>query len=429
MKKYLILLITLFLPLVSACNVITGGNDGRVELSVLNFRPEDQDFYEWMIDEFEKEYPNIRVIYEAVDTGNYATLLNSRFIINEVDVYGIQPGASLSGAVSLARSYPLNDLNIWDDVTDVAKNEITFDGNQLIAPLTSVSNVVYFKVDYFRDNNLNVPTTWQEFIDVLEFMKNDSSVVAPIVFGGRELWPMAMIISQLETTIVRPAYPNIVQDIVHNDLKLENTPEFMLMLERLNILTNYFQPGSAGFDYALAPGQFASRNYPLMIDGSWSLSAIREANPNAEIGIFLLPGNDDPEKNVYHPGKVGAGWSIAPSSRNKDAAKKFIEFQFRPEVYTRYINETMQAPTIRGINLEDHLARELSMLPMQLVLENMWVPRMRVDTYLKNNVGPGFINKSLTPQQAARAMDKMLQDDKPIWRNEVDNWSIRFPQP
>jgi len=354
--------------------------------------------------------------------------MNSRFMTNSVDVYGVQPGSSLSSAVSIGRSETLNDLNIWSNIYDSAKEEITFDGKQLIAPLTSVLNVVFFKIDYFRDNGLQVPTTWSEMVTILDYMDNDSSIEAPIVYGGKDLWSISMIASQLETTIVRPNHPNLVKEIVQNDLKLQDEQDMNLMLERLDKLTDYFQSGSTGFEYALAPGQFAARDYPLMIDGSWSLSAIREANPDAEIGQFLLPGNDDASKNVNYPAKVGAGWSISSKSNNKEAAKKFIEFQFRSDIYTKYVNDLLQGSTVKGINIKDPLAKEISTLPTVITIDNMWVPKMRYDTYMKESIGPGFINNTLSVENALKNIDKILNDDQPIWQSEVENWLLRFPE-
>ena len=49
-----------------ACNNDNSTDNGpRTELRVLSFRPEDKDFYEgWFIKEFEKENPDIKVLYD-----------------------------------------------------------------------------------------------------------------------------------------------------------------------------------------------------------------------------------------------------------------------------------------------------------------------------------------------------------------------------
>jgi len=116
MKKLIVMFLSIAftITLLAGCMGSTddGDTSGKTKLSVINFRPEDQDFYEWMIDKFEEENNNIKVIYEAVDTGNYSTLMNSRFMTNSVDVYGVQPGSSLSSAVSIGRSETLNDLKL-----------------------------------------------------------------------------------------------------------------------------------------------------------------------------------------------------------------------------------------------------------------------------------------------------------------------------
>jgi len=48
----------------------------------------------------------------------------------------------------------------------------------------------------------------------------------------------------------------------------------------------------------------------MMIDGSWSVQEVENANPDFEVGFFLLPSSDNPENNIYTESKYGFGWSV-----------------------------------------------------------------------------------------------------------------------
>jgi len=414
-----------------------GGTSGSVKLQVINFRPEDQSFYIWAEQEFEKEYPNIDVIYESVDTAGYGSFLKARIQSGEVDVFGSQP-ALVNTAKTYEDSLPLNDLNIWDKIVDSAKNEVRIStGEYLMAPLSYHTEIVFYNKNIFTDLGLSVPTTWNEFIAVLEATKTastDGIITAPIVFGGLDVWPMAMVTEALAGTTILQDDPEFLLHIVqayqlsedNPDRYLINNPDFVEFFTRWRILTQYFQKNSSGLQYSRAPGEFGKGGYAMMIDGSWSLSQILEMQPTFDIGAFVLPGNDDPAKNLFAAGKGSAAFSIYKNSDAIPEAKLFIEYLYRDDVYTRYINTAIGQPIMDGIELENEIAQEIFRFDTVLTLSNQWVEKMPYDLLMKQDIGPYFINNTMSVDTAINMIDTDINNQSDIWLQFAQKYIDKF---
>jgi raffinose/stachyose/melibiose transport system substrate-binding protein len=437
MKKFkrfsVILLILAFVTILSSC----AGSGDREILQVINFRPEDQGFYIWLEDEFEAEYPNIDVVYEAVDTAGYAAFMKARIQSGEVDVFGSQP-ANVNTAKTLEDSLPLNDLNIWDKIVDSAKNEVKIStGEYLMAPLSYHTEIVFYNKDIFEQFGWAVPTTWNEFVTLLQAAKvqeTAKTIKAPIVYGGLDVWPMAMITEALAGTTILQDDPDFLLRVVqayqnpedNPDRYFANNPSFVEFFNRWRVLVQYLQKNSTGLQYSRAPGEFGKGGYAMMIDGSWSLSQILEVQPDFELGAFVLPGNDDPLKNEYAAGKGSAAFSIYKNSDSIEEAKLFIEYLYNEEVYTRYINTAIGQPIMEGIELENDIAKEIFRFKTVLTLSNQWVEKMPYDLIMKQDIGPYFINGTMDVTTAINLIDTEVKNQSEIWLQYAQKYIDKF---
>lgn len=434
LKKWVLLgVILVFTITLYAC----GGSGDRVRLQVINFRPEDQSFYIWLESEFERDYPHIDVVYESVDTAGYAAFMKARIQSGEVDVFGSQP-AHVNTAKTFEDSLPLNDLNIWDKIVDSAKNEVKIStGEYLMAPLSYHTEIVFYNKTIFNDYDWDVPTTWNEFVALLDAAKaktTASEIKAPIVYGGLDVWPMAMITEALAGTTILQDDPQFLLRIVkayqnpedNPDRYFANNPYFVEFLNRWRVLSQYFQKNSTGLQYSRAPGEFGKGGYAMMIDGSWSLSQILEVQPSFDLGAFVLPGNDDPNKNKFAAGKGSAAFSIYKNSDAIEESKLFIEYLYNVDVYTRYINTAIGQPIMPNIELENEIAREIFKFDTVLTLSNQWVEKMPYDLIMKQDIGPYFINRSMTVTQAITLIDNEVKNQSEIWLQYAQKYIDKF---
>lgn len=423
-------------------SVLVGcGGGSRTQLRIINFRPEDQEFYIWLEAEFEKEYPNINVIYEAVDTGGYAAFMKARIQSGEVDIFGSQP-ANVNTAKTFEDSLDLRDLTIWDRIVDSAKSEVTIaSGEILMTPLSYHTEIVFYNKNIFATQGWSVPTTWSEFQTLLNAARTATSanqIKAPIIYGGLDVWPIAMITEALAGTTILQDDPNFLlriteayrqhanTGVITDDMYFLKNPYFNDFYEKYKVVTQYFQRNASGLQYSRAPGEFGKGGYAMTIDGSWSLSQILEMQPTFEIGAFPLPGNSDPAKNQIAAGKGAAAFSIFKNSTRIPEAKLFLEFLYRQDVYSRYINTVLGSPVVKNIELENELAKEIFRFDTVLTLSNQWVEKMPYDLIMKQEAGPGFINNTMTVAQALTLIDNDVFNQREIWLPNVQKWMDKF---
>jgi hypothetical protein len=390
MKKVLSLILA---AVCVCCGLAFAGCGGSsAKLRVINFRPEDKEFYDWFCAEFTRE-TGIQVVYEAVGTEGYGNLLNSRIKGRAVDVIGAQSANVLSKELSDAM-LPLNDLqyhdgtNLWDNLRDSSKAQVKLGDNYLVATLNDVDILVYYKKDMVDEAGLGVtyanhayPTTWGEFETTVYAlkMKYGAQLDGIFAFGGAESWPMSMINSAVEAaTVYAP----------DNEFYLKmalGTPGYDFghdlyrdCFAKTQNICEFVNNNDKGVSYTRQPSNFATKNYPMMIDGSWSYRTVVAADAalkdSGKLGFFPLPANDGAAYNGFVSAKGGAGFSIVKDSQKAAEAKKFIEYHFKPEAYQKYIDFVCSAPTVKGVELTDALAASMFAFPSVVTFENRWIP-------------------------------------------------------
>lgn len=433
MMKKLISFLLCVLMLCSAGLLVACGGRGdgpRTELKVLSFRVEDKDFYEWFKKQFEKENTDIKISYDSVDTTNYNTLLQSRLNAGEVDVFGSQP-TFFQGETYANKMIDLSDLDIWENVDPFVVQECTNGGKKYIAPTSIVSGVVFYNKDLFQKAGIaKEPETWAEFVDVCDKLKAHlgvSTTQAPIIGGLLDTWAVNIMVDTVEANIIRAENPEFYYDLATGETDMAD-PLVTEVLQKVDKLTEYYQQGATGMQYAMVPGRFATGKYGMMIDGSWQLSQIRAAEPDFEVGTFLLPTNEDASKNNIMCYKTGGGFSVTAGTQKEELGKRFIEFHMRDDVMQKYADMCMMGPVKSNIENKDPLAKIFysnSAYNYVTLAENTFVRGM-----------PGFVTSEIlnlfTGRTDANGLSTTLNNlhgqYKPMWTPYVKDWiQLHYP--
>ena len=442
MKKLFAVLLSLALAL--SITSVFAGCSNEDALRVINFRPEDEAFYTYLNDEFEKKY-GVEVIYESVSTDAYPNLQQSRLQGNAIDVFGTQV-SNIASESLVSYMAPLDDLkasdgvSLWDQIEEEAVSTVTIDGSRYIAPLGDVTIPVYYNKAVFskldpapaqRFANGQYPTTWSEMSALLrdlQAMKNRKEIDDVIAFGGMESWPISMIVNAFEVPCVSAVDPYFYRELAlshegydfGHDLYRDN-------FEKMREFVSYIDDRSMGQSYAFAPSTFATTQTALMVDGSWSLPAVLTANPDMEIGFFPMPANDSAEYNIYVPKKAGSGFSIAKSSQKKDLAAKYIEMHYDPAIYQKYIDDCCIRPVLKGVEQTNATAKAMYVFPTKPEAESMWIPGLPGSTPLRS-IAVGFQNGTVSVEDAIKTMNDQMNGNAAAWqkRSSLQPWLDRY---
>ena len=193
-----------------------GGFDTTQEVSIVfghTMGQASMKFVDDAIKEFNKIYPNIKI--EHVNKGGWSDINGT--VTTEING-GTQPNIvycypdhvamyNLAKAVVTLDNLIASDLAVGDTgeilgLTDAQKadfietyyNEGTAFGDGLMytMPFSKSTEILFYDVDFFKANNLTVPTTWEEMWDVCEKIKKIDPACIPLGYDSADNWFITM---------------------------------------------------------------------------------------------------------------------------------------------------------------------------------------------------------------------------------------------
>lgn len=298
---------------------------------------------------FHQKYPNISVDVTSAQSNDYPTLQTARLTAKDVDIVETPSfvGATTSYTPGLQKPNWQQQVEAGDfvDLTGqsflsnfnsaAVQGGYTFNGKSYAVPSGSVSFTgVFYNKAIFQKYNLQVPTTWSQFVALMQTLHSNG--VTPMTIGQKDGWPAG-----LPTQAVLAAlYPNLQtfdQGLWTGSIKYTD-PTFVQVLQRTQSLWHNAEKGFGGIDYSTITARFAAGKAAMLPDGTWEAPAIQQADPNFQFGYFPLPASDNAGDNNFLAGKYDIGWAIAASSKHQDAALKWLAFYADPANYTKFIN-------------------------------------------------------------------------------------------
>jgi raffinose/stachyose/melibiose transport system substrate-binding protein len=117
--------------------------------------------------------------------------------------------------------------------------------------------------------------------------------------------------------------------------------------EEKTIASNYLEDNYAGQNWQQMPGDFASGKAAMLLDGSWDISSVLQANPKMQIGYFPLPGSNTAADN-QPVSNADLTWVVLNNSKNKALAEKWLSFFATPSIYSQYVDATGISPSESG---------------------------------------------------------------------------------
>jgi len=227
------------------------------------------------------------------------------------------------------------------DLTDFAK-EWNYIPGTLEAGMSSKTGELYMmpqsmyinavgmiRKPFAEEHGLEVPETWDEFLDLLEKIKGIDGVQAPIfVPGASEGWGCRIL---FEDIVIAFGGKDLFFDLVKDKVPF-NSEEVKNVLRHISTLqkNGYF---SEPKDFVFGCKQWAKGELPVAI-GPSIIPSIGGVDPDDTI-IFLMPG-------PVRDGIIGGvpGIAIQKYKKNIEAAKSLIRFCLNTDQLKLYLNNS-----------------------------------------------------------------------------------------
>lgn len=223
-----------------------------------------------------------------------------------------------------------------------------FDGKTYaFIPALDVAGVFY-NVEIFEANGLEVPTTWEEFETTVEVLK--TAGITPLAVGAKDGWTLNVQANQMATG----ALYDTDQTLELRDGTLPfSESSWVDVLDAWDglIKNGAYDAQALGIDWPSSANQFASGDAAMIIQGSFALPAIREAAPDLNVGIFPLPfpaGATSPVASVSY----GSMLAVPTGAANETGAKDFLDFIAQPENLLGFLNDAKAFSGVNGVTPE-----------------------------------------------------------------------------
>lgn len=288
---------------------------------------------EALAEAFEAKNPDISIDIEARPGGGEGdNIVKTRLATGQMtDIFWYNTG-SLMQALNPERT--LVDLSaepFMDNVADSFKQVVTAgDGVYAVPTRPAEAGGIFYNRRIYEELGLEVPRSWDAFMANNEAIKAAGKTAVIQTYG--ESWTSQVLVLA-DFYNVQSDVPDFAEKYTAGEAKFASTPAALRSFERLKAVADggYFNAdfGAATYEDGLrmvAEGEGA--HYPMI---SFAIPALSDGYPELlnDVGFFAQPGDsaEDNGLTVWMP----AGFYIAQSSANIEAAKSFLAFVASPE--------------------------------------------------------------------------------------------------
>jgi raffinose/stachyose/melibiose transport system substrate-binding protein len=399
----------------------SGGSDDQT-LTIWHYENDDSAMGQaWAkaIEIFEEENPDVEVVVEKQTFEQIQK--NAKIVLTGDDVPDVMEynkGNATAG--QLAAQGLLNPLTDaaeergWTDkLSGSLQTTATYDEQGLMGSgdWYGVPNYgefvgVYYNKEMFAEQGLEVPTTLEEFEDVMQTFTDAG--ITPLAEAGAE-YPMGQLWYEL---VLANADRDLVDQYQLFDGEVDfHGPEMTAATEKLDewIKAGYVADDSAALTAEDMGVSFINGTYPMMVSGSWWFGRVVE-EMDADWGQFNFPGN------TLQVGSSGNLWVVPTNADSPDLAEEFIDITLRPEVQN-ILAETGGLPVAGDASvITDERTKELTE-NFQAILDEdglAFYPDWPVPGYYDVVVSQlqSLINQSKTPSEVLDGLQTPYEEGK-----------------
>ncbi|MEF7561658.1 extracellular solute-binding protein [Bacillus infantis] len=280
-------------------------------------------FYDQKIKEFEESHPGVTINVDSVLNDSYKEKI--RVLVSNdglPDIFSSWSDSFAENLVSSGRIKELNDIMNEDtewsgSILESQYAGFTFDDSTYGIPFTVDGKAFFYNKEIFEENNIKVPKTYDELVDVLEQLKS-AGYETPVVEGLTNAWAISHYLGTIFDRVVDP-------EVREADYNLESdTPYtdegYIRSLEIFQELTGFMGDVSTAIDHEAARNMFAAGEVPILYMQFAEVGLVQDIG-DVDIGFFNFPEVTDGAGRADSLTGAPEGWMLS-----KDAPKEAVEF-------------------------------------------------------------------------------------------------------
>lgn len=312
----------------------SGSAGGATEVTfwTLNTR---QNAVDPIVEEFNSAHDDIKVTVSYYDTDGIKDACKVAASSKTLPNMWFNWGGSLGGFYAEnGLTYDLTQYaqdNNWSDkFTQTSMDLCTLDGKLSGYPTSFNVLGIYYRKDIFKDNNIEVPTTFEEFEEACAKLKENG--ITPISTAGLNGWHTMRFVELLIEHYAGSELHdkmNIFDESYDNETVVKALEKYQEFCDK-----GYFPEGFLTQDpndtlIAMANGQCA-----MDIQGQWQDGKIlQEGLDIADYGVFPFPSGETNRMSAF---AEMTQFNVDNSEEELDACVQFMDFYYSEENVEQY---------------------------------------------------------------------------------------------
>jgi alpha-glucoside transport system substrate-binding protein len=339
----------------------TAEGDGTVTVFSL-WGGSEQEAFQKVLDQFTKD-SGIETKYESVR--DFLPVIRTRLAAGNPPEVGIIPRPGVVAELARDESLiPLEDLGLDPDAinenysetwTSLATVDETVYG--VVAKANSKS-VIWYKPTSFQENGFEIPTTWDQLLDITEQYESKGKTPWAVGAQGRDnSWTLT---DWFENIYARKAGGDNYTKLFNGDLPFNDQTVKDTLTEMTKVINDKYVAGgidtALGIGFVDGIGRVFSKNpvAEMYMEGGFVGGiALGDVNPDLKVGedidFFPWPTIDEAHGNPL----VGGG-DVAAAFVNDEDVAKLIEYLSTPEAGRIWVSTGAIASPNEGVTSEDY---------------------------------------------------------------------------
>lgn len=297
---------------------------------------------------YQQTHPNVTIEIERTqDSESFEQIMQIRAAAGELpDILSIKPYMleKYKDLLLPLDGHPSVDANKFADMYRV-------DGKILGIPAASFNEFVYYRKSIFRELGLTIPQTWDEYLNILETIKEDGRYI-PLAMGLKDAWPDYPFNEYMP--LLESGDGNYYNEMASIEQPFTKGKPFYNSYKKIQDMydLNVMGEDPLGMGWDQVRAQFAAGEAAMIAAGQWFI-ADYENNMKGDIddlGIFFLPVRDTKSDTQYATVMADTFYTVPSTSKYAEEAQEFIRWYF--DVYYPQILPVLGvSSTVEGVEV------------------------------------------------------------------------------
>ena len=345
------------------------GAQEPITLKILQYAPEMTEAMHDMTKEFHKQFPNMNLEFNILQT-DYFPVLKARLNSGDPpDVF--MSNAYLHNDVYRDYWYDLTNEPCMKNVEAAALAGVKYNGRITGFPfILQAYSFIYNKKLFAEAGITKLPRTLKEYTDVCERLK--SKGITPFGAGYREWWVMEQTMTNLFGQI-REDCSSLFNDLNSGRRKFSQFKEVKSIFDWVDLTVKYGEAKPLETDFNTQCALIANDKVAMIHQGTWAEVAIRGANPKADLGFLLVSADNHPERAGLMVDS-NITYRICKQSKNLKAALIWLNWMITSEYGKHFVPEkTGQISTIKNAPFPKTQLAEETVKYMRIAKSYPWI--------------------------------------------------------